>query len=225
MTARGCSRAPQKIAVRPDARSRSSDPRAPAGRWRRSPSCCAGGRPRSAAARRAVDDALELVGRAEEERPVDAEDRHVVGNGLVLQDVQRGPLRRTPASPRSPWSSPHPPDEQQRREHHADLDRDGEIGEHRERERRSARRRCRSWSAQQLRNLAPLAHVVGDDKRIAGEHGHRNVPGERRGKEQDGQQRQRVNHARDRRARARADIGRRARDRARRRQAAEERRR
>ena len=88
MTARGCSRAPQKIAVRPDARSvsaTSSSARSPGRVDRRHVA-----QPEDHDRRQlieSVDHALQLVGRAEQKRAVDAEDRDEVRNVLVLQDV------------------------------------------------------------------------------------------------------------------------------------------
>ena len=61
--------------------------------------------------------------------------------------------------------------------------------------------------AEDAADLAPLAHVVGDDEEHGGEGGERDIAGERRGDKQDAEQREGVDHAGDRRARAGADVG------------------
>ena len=78
---------------------------------------------------------------------------------------------------------------------------------------------------QQLRDLVPLAHVPRHHQQDRGEHRHRDEPRQRRRGQQHDEQRDGVHHAGDRRARAGADVGRGARDGARGRQAAEQRRR
>ena len=55
-----------------------------------------------------VDDVRNLVGGAEQERSVDAEDGDVRRNVLVLQDVRRARPRRNPASLSKPSSSATP---------------------------------------------------------------------------------------------------------------------
>ena len=56
-------------------------------------------------------------------------------------------------------------------------------------------------------DFVPLAHVVGNDKEHGGQRGERNVAGQRRGDQKNGEQRERVDDAGDRRARAGADVG------------------
>ena len=77
---------------------------------------------------------------------------------------------------------------------------------------------------EQLRNLAPFAHVVGDDHQDPGERRHRNVTGQRRRKQQHAQQGERMNDSRHRRLCSGANVGRGARDGSRRGQASKHRR-
>ncbi len=65
----------------------------------------------------------------------------------------------------------------------------------------------REIQLQDAADLAPLAHVVSHDEEYGGECGQRNIAGQRRGDEQDDEQRERMDHAGDRRARAGTDIG------------------
>ena len=66
--------------------------------------------------------------------------------------------------------------------------------------------------AQQHRELVLLRHVPGDDDQHGGERGERDVARERRRDQHEQQQEDRMQHARDRAARAGAHIGRGARD-------------
>ena len=56
-------------------------------------------------------------------------------------------------------------------------------------------------------DLAPLAHVVGDDEEDGGEGGERDEAGQGRGDEKDGEQGEGVDHAGDGGVRAGADVG------------------
>ena len=91
-------------------------------------------------------------------------------------------------------------DEEQRGEDHAGLDGDGEVGEHRQRERHHPDRRGRSSPASRARGsraIRPCCRRRPSGSRRAPPSGHRR--GQRRGEQQDREQRQRVNHAGDRR--------------------------
>ena len=68
--------------------------------------------------------------------------------------------------------------------------------------------------AEELHEVPPLAHVVGDDEQDAGQRRHRDPGGPVGEEEHDREQRRRVDDAGDRRATAAADVGRGARDRA-----------
>ena len=71
------------------------------------------------------------------------------------------------------------------------LDRDREVGEHRQRERPHPDEAIGPALLPELGDLAPLAHVVGDDEQDRGEHRHRHERGQRRREQQDQQQRAR----------------------------------
>ena len=66
----------------------------------------------------------------------------------------------------------------------------------------------REAELQDSADFAPLAHVVGNDKEHGRKRRKRNIAGKWRGDEQNAKQRERVNHAGDRRARAGANVGR-----------------
>ena len=77
---------------------------------------------------------------------------------------------------------------------------------------------------QRVAEVLVLAHVPGHDQQHRGQRGQRHVAHQRRQQQHEQQQEHRVQHARDRRTRAGAHVGRGARDRAGRGQAAEQRR-
>ena len=225
MTARGCSRAPQKMAVRPDDRSRSvrsSSARKPGGVDRRHVAQAEDHDRRQFID--PVDHALKFVGRAEEKRAVDAKNRHVVGNVLVLEDVHAAFFQVFGRHLIDGRRARHAPDVEQRGENHPDFDGDREVGEDGQRKRRHPDGDVGLGLTQQHRNLVPLTHVRRDDEQDGGQYGHRHVPGQARAEEQQAEQRQRVDHPGHGCAGARSNVGRRAGDGARRRQAAEHRR-
>ena len=81
-----------------------------------------------------VQDQLNLVGRAEEERAVDAEYRDERREFLVLQNVRPSSLEIVRCHERHGGRRRHPADVKQRGEDHADLDRHGQVREDRETE-------------------------------------------------------------------------------------------
>ena len=150
---------------------------------------------------------------------------HVLRNGLVLQDVHAPVFDVVVGDGRDGRGIGDAADEQQRRQDHADFDRHRQIGEHGEREGDQPDARCRSWSA----GAAPGSRATRPCCRRPPSGSRPAPPAECNcasgaANEQDHQQRERVDHARDRRLRAGADVGRGAGDRAGRRQSAEHRR-
>ena len=139
---------------------------------------------------------VQLRGRSEQERPVDAEDRHVIRNHLVLQAVRAAGLdvlRRHPRHRRGPRDAP---DEEQRGQHHPDLDGHRQIGQDGQRERRQPDDHVGVGLLENLADLPPLAHVPGDHEENGGEHRHRHVRRPARAEQQHGQQREGVDDAR-----------------------------
>ena len=96
---------------------------------------------------------LELLRRAEEERAVDLVDLDARRHRAAVDARSGSSVARRRSSSQLARDRAdvgdlrHAPHEQERREHHADLDRDGEVDEHREHERRRAARRRRSCGA------------------------------------------------------------------------------
>ena len=90
----------------------------------------------------------------------------------------------------------HAADEEKRGEHHADRDRNGQVDEHREAERREQDGDVASWRAQLAAKRAPFAHVVRHDDEDRGERRQRNQRRLATEEERDEQQRERVRHAR-----------------------------
>ncbi len=178
----------------------------------------------------AVEDQVHARGRAEEERAADAVDHDVarhhlaaIGRPAVLVvghvvadklgaafDVDR--LR-------------HAMHEQERAEQHADADAGEQIEEYREQEGREQHHRVGERGAQQQAELGLVRHPPGDDDQHAGQRGQRDIGDERHRDEDEDQEIKRMHHAGDRTARAGADIGRGARNRAGHRHAAADRRR
>ena len=171
-----------------------------------------------------IGDALQLVGGAEEERTVDAEDRHVVGDVLVLQDVHPAILQVLRRHLVHRRRTRHAPDVEERGEHHPDLDGDREVGKHSQRERGEPHAHVGLRLAQQQRYLVPLTHVRRDDEEDGGEHGHRYVPRQTGAEHQQPEQGHRVDHAGHRRPPTRSHVGCRTSDSAGRRETAEHRR-
>ena len=155
---------------------------------------------------------------------MNAEDRGVIRNVLVLQNVDAPAFHIIFSHLGHGSRRSYAADEQQRRQNHSGFHRDRQIGKH-------SQRKCHQPDAdvgpgelQQLRNLAPLAHVVSDDHQDRGQCRHRHIADQRRGKQQNTKQRERVNHPGNRRLRSGADVGGSPCDRARGRQSAEHRR-
>ena len=148
--------------------------------------------------RRALDAAhgvLELARRAEEERAVDLEDLDAVRH--VRRAVASGSAR---ASSSSRQRAPHRAgvaDRAMRRmnrndgQHHAGLDRHGEVDEHGERERHQQHDHVAARAPEQAHEHAPLAHVPGHHEQDAGERAERDPAGPAAEEEHDHQQRQR----------------------------------
>ena len=124
----------------------------------------------------------QLVGRAKQERSVNAEDGGVVGNVFVLQDVDAAVFDIVVGDLRDGGGVGDAADEEQSGEDHSGFDGDGEVGEDGERERDQPDADVGLGQLEELRDLAPLAHVVGHDHQNSGEHRHGNVaePGARR---------------------------------------------
>ena len=157
-----------------------------------------------------LEERTQLVGRTEQKRPMNAEDSHVAAESscpcrmctcpslhVVVGDGGHGRGVRDAL------------DEQQGGAHHADADRLRQVGEHRERERDDPDRDVGLRQPQQLRNLRPVAHVVGDDHQDGGQHRQRHVARERRRQRAESSASvERMHDAGDRRLRARSDVGR-----------------
>ena len=125
----------------------------------------------------------DFVGRAEQERSVDAEDGDVVGDVFVLQDVDAAVFDVIVGDLRDGRGGGDAADEEQRGQHHSGLHRDGQVGEHGQRKGHQPHADVGLGQLQQRRNLVPLAHVVGHDHQDAGQHGHGNEARQRRGKQ------------------------------------------
>ena len=115
-------------------------------------------------------------------------------------------MRRDHGRPR------HAVNKQDRAERDADDNRFGQIAENRQQERRQQNDSVALRGAQQRRERGFLDHVVSDDHENAGEAGQRDERRQRRGDQNEEQQKHRVQNARDRPVRAGANIGRRAGD-------------
>ena len=75
----------------------------------------------------------------------------------------------------------------QRRQDHSGLDGHRKIGEDGQRKRDQPDADVGLGQLQQLRNLAPLPHVVGDDHQNSRQRRHGDVADQRRGKQQNAQ--------------------------------------
>src|SRR5271169_497964 len=154
-----------------------------------------------------LGDDGDLVGSAKQERSVDTEDSGVVRDVFVLQDVHAAVFNVLVGDLRNRGGGCDAADEKKRSEDHARFDGDGEIGEDGESKSDEPHADVSLREFQQLWNLAPLAHVVGDDHENSGEHGQRHVTHHWRGEEKDAEQSESVNHTCDRRLSAGADVG------------------
>ena len=165
-----------------------------------------------------------LVGCSKQKRPVNTEDRGVIRNVLILQNVDAPILDVVLGHLRHGGGRSHAADKQQRSQNHPRLDRHSQIGKHGQRKRHQPDADVGLGELQQLRNLAPLAHVVGDDHQNPRQRRHRHAADQRRGKQQNAQQRERMDHPGHRRLRPRPNIGCRPRNGSRSRQPAKHRR-
>src|SRR5258706_13217931 len=150
---------------------------------------------------------IDFVGGAEQERSVNAEDGGVVRNVFILENVHAAVFHILVGDLGNRGGGGNAADEKQSGEDHTGFNGDGEVGEDGESEGHEPDADVGFGELEQLRNFAPLAHIVGDDHKNSSEHGQRHVANQRRCEEQDAQQSEGVNHARDRRLSARADVG------------------
>ena len=116
----------------------------------------------------------------------------------------------------------HAMHEKKSREHHPDLDGDGEIDEHCKDESGDKDNDVAAWGAELRTKDTPFAHLIGHHEQDARECGHGNERCPSSEEERDEQHSHGVHHSRDRRAAAILDVRRRARDRSSRRNAAEQ---
>src|SRR5260370_6566411 len=154
-----------------------------------------------------LSDRVDFVGGAKQKRSVDAEDGGIVRNVLVLEDVHAAVFDVLVGDLGNGWGGGNAADEKKCSEDHAGFNSNGEVGEDGECESDEPDADVGFRELQQLRDLAPLSHVVGDDQENPCEHGQRHVPNQGRGEKQNAEQREGVNHARDRRLSARPNIG------------------
>ena len=129
----------------------------------------------------------QLLRGAEEERAVDAQERDVGRNDAALQRVRQAVADVVVGDRSDGGGFGDAIDVEQRGQRHADADGDGEVGEDGKRKGDQPDGDGGEAELQDAADLAPLAHVVGHDKQHGGQRGQRNVAGQRRGNEQDGQ--------------------------------------
>ena len=98
-------------------------------------------------------------------------------------------------------------DVEERGERHAHTDGDGEVGDDGEGEGDDPDSDVGFGEAEDAADLAPLAHVPGDDEEDGGEGGERDEARQRRSGDEDDQQREGVDDAGDGGERAGADVG------------------
>lgn len=98
-----------------------------------------------------------------QEGSVNAVDGDIVRNVVQLQAVATAVLDVLACHPRDGRRRGDPPDVQQCRENHPGLDGHRQIGEHGEQESDAPYRGLRRTELEDVGNLAPFAHVVGDD--------------------------------------------------------------
>ena len=123
-----------------------------------------------------------LVRGAKQKRPVNAKNRRVIGDVFILQDVHAAVFDVVVSDLRNRRSCGDTADEQQRGQNHSRLDCNGKVGEYGERERHQPHADVSPGELEQLRNLAPLAHVVGHNHQDSGQRGHGYVAHQTRGK-------------------------------------------
>ncbi len=159
-----------------------------------------------------VENVGELVRGAEEKWPVNAEDRGVLGNVLALQDVDAAVFDVIAGNARDGGGARNFANEHERGEDHADFDGKGEVSDDGEGHGQEPDGDVGGAELENFRDLLPFAHVVSDDHKDGGECGEGNVFHQRRGEQDYGEQRQRVDHSSDRCFRSSADVRRGARD-------------
>src|SRR6267154_996701 len=151
-------------------------------------------------------DYRDFVGGSKQEWAVDAEDRSIVGDVFVLEYVHAAILNILVGDLRDGGGRGDTADEEQRGQNHSGFDGNGEVGEDGQGKGDQPDADVGFRELQQLRNLAPLAHVVGHDHQNPRERGHGYVAHERRGEKKNAEQREREDHAGDRRLRAGTDV-------------------
>ena len=165
-----------------------------------------------AGVRTGVEQRLELADRAEEQRP-----EHLVRGDAGRHVVERHRLDAREVG--------HAVDEEQAREHEPDLHGERQVEDDRDHERRQQHRAIRNRVAcARSRNACQSPMLSATTMSTADSAASGTYCASGAATSTIDEQRQRVDHARDRRARAGADVGRGARDRAGGRDAAEERR-
>ena len=167
---------------------------------------------------------LEHLGGAEEERAADLVDLHAVGDRPTAHGIGVGlevvfGIRELVCEHVDVRDLGHAAHEEERGQHHPDLDRYREIHEHGEQYRHVALRGPELGS-----EGAPLAHVERDDDEDGRERGERHQPHPAAEEQRDEEQRHGMRHPRHGRAAAVLDVRRGPGDGARRRHAAEDRR-
>ena len=118
-----------------------------------------------------IQDVGELIRGAEQEWAMNAIHRGVLGNVSALQDVRAAILDVIARYPADGGGSRDLPDEHQRRQNHADLDRKGKIRDDRKSQSQQPHGDVRGGQLQDFGNFAPLAHVVRHDHQNGGEGG------------------------------------------------------
>ena len=130
----------------------------------------------------AMENDFELLRGPEQQRSLHAEDFDVLGNVLVVQQVQANGAHEILGHRRNRSGFGHAADEGERRKDHAELDRRGQVGHHGEPEGDQPHRNRGLGELQQAHRFRPLSHVVADDHEDGSQHGHGNVARQRRGK-------------------------------------------
>src|ERR1700730_4036805 len=153
-----------------------------------------------------------FVSGAEQERSVDAEDGGVARDVFVLENVHASVFDVVVGDLQDGGGRGDAADEEQRGQNHSGFDGYSKIRENGQGEGDQPNTDVGLGKFEQLRNLAPLAHVVGDDQQDSGQRGHGYVAHQRRGEKKNAEQREGVDHARDRGLRAGTNVGRSAGD-------------
>src|ERR1700681_4419678 len=130
-----------------------------------------------------LGDDGKFVGGAEQERSVDAEDGGIVRDVFVLENVHASVFDVVVGDLRDGGGRGNAADEEQRGQNHSGFDGYSKIRENGQGEGDQPNADVGLCKFQQLRNLAPLAHVIGDDQQDSGQRGHGDVAHQRRGEE------------------------------------------